>query len=240
MLCDYDSSIEPVNHSVKSFDRDSPCIWITYPPGAAGDLLTAIIDKHYLRTGCEYLGIDAHGKVVLRTSDYDSVDVALINNGHLQFDQQWFWDFAKQLNQRHLCFSMLDQVIIATHYCAYHQIHHLLDTFANAKIVNIYCKDPDASRIISNMARWKLEHQSPVIESAIHRPATSVLVAHERVLNLQFGCLFDQQIYDRTYRLLCAFLEFPAPLINFEFIQFYLSKQHSTLATQLTNYANTL
>ena len=94
------------------FTKEDPCIFVVYPGGASGDLLISIVDKHYLRTGCEYYGIDNNGKVHLYTTDYDKLDINAKKNGRAyEFDQQFFWDVAENLSNRNLNYSLLDQVI---------------------------------------------------------------------------------------------------------------------------------
>ena len=73
-----------------NFTQDDPCIFITYPSGAAGDLLISIVDKHYLRTGCEYYGIADNGRVHMFTSDYEMMDLF----SAYEFTDQWFYDLA--------------------------------------------------------------------------------------------------------------------------------------------------
>jgi hypothetical protein len=69
MLCNRNDNLESRNFVDNvNFSAADPCIWVVYPGGASGDLLISIIDKHYLRTGCEYYGIDDSGRVKLYTT----------------------------------------------------------------------------------------------------------------------------------------------------------------------------
>ena len=78
MLCNHSPNLESKNYvDGLTFTRDDPCIWVVYNSGAAGDLLISIIDRHYLRTGCEYYGVNDHGRIMLYTTDYEMIDIAL-------------------------------------------------------------------------------------------------------------------------------------------------------------------
>ena len=99
MLCNKNDSLESRNFvDGVNFTRNDPCIFVVYPAGAAGDLLISIIDKHYLRTGCEYYGISDTGRVHMFTTDYESMDL----NQHYIFDDQWFYQLADNLGNRNL------------------------------------------------------------------------------------------------------------------------------------------
>ena len=73
--------------------------------------LISIIDKHYLRTGCEYYGIADNGRVHMFTTDYESIDLKNI----CVFDNKFFNMVAESLGNRNLNYSLLDQVIFGTH-----------------------------------------------------------------------------------------------------------------------------
>jgi hypothetical protein len=224
------------------FTREDPGIWVVYPPGAAGDLLISIIDKHYLRTGCEYYGINDHGRVMLYTSDYEMIDIASNNQQPIEFDEQWFYNFSDQLGNRNLTYSMLDQIIFGCHLYRQQEIQKILDTFSQARIINIYAQDRLGESIIKNLARFKLQSKTPVDIVTEHHSTKyqTDTVPHERVLNVPFGFLFGRDCYDRYYTDILKFLGLPGPLICFEYIEFYLSKQNDLIRNQLKNYSQTL
>lgn len=244
MLCDHNPRLESCNYvDGLVFTRKDPCIWVVYPAGAAGDLLISIIDKHYLRTGCDYLGIDDNGRVMIRTSDYEMIDVALANNQPIEFNDQWFYDFSDQLSRRNLTYSMLDQVIFGCHLHRRHHIQQILDTFNQARVINIYTQDSLGESIMKNMAAFKLKSKPPadiVFEQHCFIEYDPRIVAHERVLNIPFGGLFDRDLYDSHYRDIRKFLGLPGPLICFEYVEFYLSKQNKLIQNQLKKYSQNL
>lgn len=223
------------------FTREDPCVWVVYPAGAAGDLLIAIIDKHYLRTGCEYYGINDRGRVMIYTSDYEAIDLS--KKDQIEFNDQWFYDFADQLGDRNLTYSMLDQIIFGCHLHQPNSIKKILDNFSQAKIINIYAKDSFAKFVMDTLAAYKLHNVTPgtlSLESYQNEKYSPELVRHERVLNLPFGSLFDRQSYDTNYKIVRDFLGVPAPLIDFNFVEFYLSKQHPTALSLLKRCNQTL
>ena len=94
------------------FTKDDPCLFVVYPAGCSGDLLISIIDKHYIRTGCEYYGINDVGRAMMFSTDYNSLD----KDRNYAFTEQWFYDLADHLASRNLNYSLLDQVIFGCHY----------------------------------------------------------------------------------------------------------------------------
>jgi hypothetical protein len=86
-------------------------------------------------------------------------------------------------------------------------------------------KTEDPNEIMS--AFQEVEHQANIIQ-------------HERVLNVPFGFLFNRSSYDRYYANIRKFLGLLGPLICFEYVEFYLSKQHNIIRTQLEKYSQNL
>lgn len=228
------------------FTRNDPCIFVVYPAGAAGDLLVSIIDKHYLRTGCEYYGIGDTGKVHLRSTDYDTID----QFRKYKFDDQWFYDLAEKLGERNLNYSLLDQVIFACHMYKDEQVESILDTFPNGKVIRILPFDNQASEIIDSLRSLKLQekntedepvfvvdryHESlaSVQESLIHMSS----VKHKRLLDIPFGSIFSEQNYYKYYDKIIDFLNLNGRLICYDYIQYYLSKQQPDLRELLVEYS---
>ena len=243
MFCDHNPNLESRNYvDGRIFTRDDPCVWIVYPSGAAGDLLISIVDKHYLRTGCEYYGINDRGRVMLYTTDYEMIDIALANNQPIEFNDQWFYDLSDQLGSRNLTYSMLDQVIFGCHLNRSSDIKHILDNFNQARIINIYAQDSLGDFIIRNMSRFKLKSRTPedILAEYQETDYQPDIVQHERVLNVPFGFLFSRESYDRYYADIREFLGLAGPLICFEYVEFYLSKQNDVIRTQLQKYSQGL
>lgn len=241
MLCDQNESVESRNFvDGIDFTRNDPCVWVVYPGGAAGDLLISIIDKHYLRTGCEYYGINDRGRVKMYTTDYEMIDRDILDNKPFVFDEQWFFNLADNLGQRHLNYSLLDQVIFGCHLHLPADINCILETFPQAKIINIYPKDKKGLNLIKMLGAYKVKN---VLDYSILNDTTDYhadLVQHERVLNIPFGALFNDTAYCNCYNTILDFLELTGQLICFDYIKFYLSKQQPEIRNLLIEYSDSL
>jgi hypothetical protein len=234
MLCDKNESLESRNFiDGVDFTRDDPCIFVVYPAGAAGDLLISIIDKHYLRTGCEYYGINDDGRVHMFTADYESMD--LYRN--YKFDDQWFYDLAENLGNRNLNYSLLDQVIFGCHMYQDWQIQYILDTFPQCKIIRIIPVDQQGHDLIHSLANLKLNLGKMNCDTEFV-PANAI--NDHRVLSIPFGSLFDEALYYKWYDHIISFLNLKGRLICFDYIKYYLSKQHKSIQSILINYSKTL
>jgi hypothetical protein len=239
MLCSHNPTLESRNFvDGVDFTKDDPCIFVVYPGGAAGDLLVSIIDKHYLRTGCEYYGINNTGRVMIYTTDYEMIDIELKKNKTVDFNQQWFYNLSDKLSERNLNYSLLDQVIFGCHLYTAENIKYILNTFTKAKIINIYPKDVTGSTIVANMRDFKLQGSTVFLEEIQFEEGNTV--NHERVLNIPFGCLFNKDLYHIYYNKILDFLNLTGQLISFEYINFYLSKQHPDIKNRLIEYSNRL
>jgi hypothetical protein len=236
MLCNKNELLESRNFvNGKDFTRDDPCIFVVYPAGAAGDLLISIIDKHYLRTGCEYYGIADNGRVHMFTTDYESVDL----HRHYEFNNQWFYDLATNLGNRNLNYSLLDQVIFGCHMHQESQVQYILDTFPHAKIIRIMPTDQNGLNLIKWLSEYKLKNTA-MPDISIVKKFTPSEFTHQRVFNLPFGSLFNEESYYKQYDSIIKFLNLNGRLICFDYIKYYLSMQNRLIHSALVNYSKTL
>ena len=236
MLVNKNESLESRNFiDGVDFSRNDPCIFVTYPGGASGDLLISIIDKHYLRTGCEYYGIADNGRVHMYTTDYEELDIHRM----YKFEDQFFYNVASKLSERNLNYSLLDQVIFGCHMFKNEQIHYILDTFPNAKVINIRPVDYYGGQLISALVQYKLNENTVPIDSVVHDYEVVPLI-HDRVFTLPFGALFNQKLYDHYYQKIIDFLNLNGRLICFDYVKYYLSKQQPNTKELLSNYSKTL
>ena len=215
-----------------NFTKDDPCIFVVYPAGAAGDLLISIIDKHYLQTGCEYYGIADNGRVHLYTTDYDKLDI----DASYQFDEQFFFDLAKNLGNRNLNYSLLDQVIFGCHMYKDKQVEYILKTFPKAKVIRIMPQDRSGHDIMKAMAHKKLNPNSTLGKSVMYRPK----INNERVLEIPFGSMFNQTNYLKQYNRIINFLNLNGRLICFDYVQYYLTRQGTEIQKTLEDYSKTI
>jgi len=232
MLCNKNNLLESRNFiDGVDFTRDDPCIFVVYPAGATGDLLISIIDKHYLRTGCEYYGIDDNGRVHMFTTDYESLDL----NKKYKFDQQWFYDLASSLGDRNLNYSLLDQVIFGCHMFQVSQIQYILDTFPHCRIIQIMPVDDVGKKLMMSLAKLKIEEYNPTIVKL-----NTETITNDRVLTIPFGALFNEDSYYKWYDQIIKFLNLNGRLICFDYVKYYLSKQHPSIQKMLINYSKNL
>ena len=213
------------------FTKDDPCIFVVYPAGAAGDLLISIIDKHYLRTGCEYYGIANNGRVHLYTTDYEKLDI----DASYQFDQQFFFDLATNLGNRNLNYSLLDQVIFGCHMWRDTSINLILDTFPKAKVIRILPHDKQGNDILHALAHKKLGDITPG-QSTFNQ----TLSDNPRVLEIPFGSLFNETNYYKQYDRIINFLNLNGRLICYDYVQYYLTRQGPEIAKTLLDYSKTI
>lgn len=228
MLYDYNFKMES-RHFIDNVDftRDDPCIFVVYPAGASGDLLISIIDKHYIRTGCEYYGITPQGRVHMYTTDYETIDLEKDRN--LLFNEQWFINFAESLGTRNLNYSLLDQVIFGCHLYEKQQINNILTTFKNAKIINIYPPSLAEKSLIESQASKKIKNYKGPGQISCND-----YVAHPRVLNVPYLSLFEEGRFEKTYDNIVKFLQLNGKLIRFDYIKYYLSKQSPEFRQELS------
>jgi hypothetical protein len=241
MLCNQNNNLESRNFVDNvNFSKNDPSIWIVYPAGASGDLLISVIDKHYLRTGCEYYGIDDTGRVKIYTTDYEMIDIELQSTNKIVFNDQWFFNLADKLGERNLNYSLLDQIIFGCHLYTPTYINYILETFPKAKIINIYPKDDRGLNLIKFLRLYKLNNvvdYSVLNNTLEHHPE---LVNDKRVLNIPFGLLFNDISYYKCYNTILSFLELEGILICFDYVKFYLSKQHPEIKNLLVEYSKSL
>ena len=262
MLCNKNTQLESRNFKDNvDFGKDDPCIFVVYPPGASGDLLLSILDKHYLRTGCEYYGIDQQGKLHFYTTDYELIDQRLgeydgrfslqmqhindsviatrnqqqIDTQTFEFDQQFFWDLSASLGNRNLNYSLLDQVLFGCHMAQDHQVQSIIDTFPKAQVIRITASDQTGTDIMFEQMVHKLNP-----EAIIREHKQDHQFRHERVLELRYGTMFNEQSYYQTYNKIIEFLNLKGRVVHWDYVQYYLSKQRPDIAKQLIEYSYTL
>lgn len=240
MLFDYQKKLEPRNYvDGVDFSANDPCIWNVYPPGASGDLLASIINAHYGRTGSDYFGINENGQVIFRPSDYKITNIRDQQKKPL-FDDQHFYDIADALSSRNINYSMCDQFIFSCHLHRDRQIRVLLNKFPRCKILRTYPVDLHGVEIMNFMSQ--LKNVGLLVDPKLgqNEILDNKLICHPNVLNIPFGGLFNKQSYHKWYDLIIKFLDLNGRLICFEYIKYYLSKQHPKIKNILISYGHQL
>lgn len=242
MLFDYNQKFESANYvDGIEFTSADPCIWNVYPAGAAGDLLACIINAHYVCTGSNYFGINENGQVIFRPSDYKIIN-RRHESGQCLFDKQFFYDISESLGSRNLNYSLLDQFIFSCHMHSDHHVDLILSTFSKAMVIRTKVLDAQGQALVRFQSELKNRNRLTELRDA--RAAcdkkTNTVLPHARVLELPFGWMFSEDSYYRYYDQLLEFLGLKGRLICYDFVQYYITKQHSSIQRPLIEYAQRL
>ncbi len=240
MLNNYNVKLEPGSFvDDVNFTKKDECIWNVYPPGAAGDLLASIINRHYINTGSDYFGINDHGQVIFRPSDYKITNIRMLNKEPL-FNDQHMFDIAKSLGERNLNYSLIDQFIFSNHLYRNHQIQSIIDNFPKAKIINTYIVDNHGKEIVDFLNSIKNKGVMPNFQFTKNYKFNVELINNNRVINVPFGALFNKESYYKWYDNIIDFLNLNGRLICFDYIKYYLTKQVDPIQHKIVDYSKTL
>lgn len=237
MLFEYNKKYEPEPENIVpgNFSYDHPCLWIVYPPGSAGDLLASIINQHYLATGCRYKGINSNGRVIFKSTD-NKITNLRHQAGTLEFNEQWIYDVSDALSEKNLCDSIVDQYIFANHMFQPTEIELILNTFSQAKIINITTKTARETALVKFMQLYK---NSDVIDRAVLDSNLQPInndYAHSQVLNVPFGSLLNETEFDKSYNSIVKHLNLAGQLINYNYINYWKSKQLPTVQEYINEH----
>lgn len=204
------------------FTKDDLCIWVTYPPGGAGDLLSCIINSHYVNTGANYYGISDNGQVKFISTDYK-----MVNHRELCFNQQFFYDFAEQLGNRNLNFSLLDMVIFSNHLYKKEDVNMISKNFSKGKIIRLIPKTQFSLDIISYLSLYKNHNNITSLPnpSDINISSNYEIINNNQVLTIYFDDIFNELSFEQLYNEIISFLQLPGKLIRYDFIRYYIEKQ---------------
>ena len=209
---------------------DDPCVWIVYPPGSAGDLVASIINFHYARTGSFYFGLAPNGQVIFRPSDGKIIN----QKYHRQMDPtQLVYDVNFEIGSKNLNYSLLSQIIFSNHLYQEFQITRILECFKQAKIIRILPATGFEKDIIRWLAAYKNDNvvvkEFKEVTTDIYRDALS----DNRLLDVQFGRLFNEETFDQIYDQIVDHLDLPYKLIRFDMVEFWLNHQHEIIRPML-------
>jgi hypothetical protein len=216
------------------FTKDSPCIWIIYPAGAAGDLLGAIINYHYVKTSSTYRGITDQGQVIFRSSD-KKVYNQLHEAGKKEFTEEFFEKVNESLSRHHTNMSRLDQFIFTNHAYQDSDCRRILDTFTNCKIIRINWQTQEEANIIKWLGFYKNlnkklsapdpKHPYPDIPTY---DSTS-RISDVRLLDIYLSDLINSNKFEIAYTKIVNLLGLPYKLIRYEFIQEWIDMQDNDI-----------
>jgi hypothetical protein len=229
-MIDYDPSLEVFEDFV-DFNSNSECIWVVYPPGAAGDLLASIINSHYVNTSASYRGIAQDGRVIFRPSDFKHTNI-LMQNGQLVFDETFFAKIVEILASKNCNFSTLDQFIFSNHCDSDADVKYILDTFPNAKIIRITPTTDLGWRIAEWMSFHKNFDKKLDIEKICY-DAIDYTLSDQRILNLPLESLLSEHAFEDSYDRIVRHLKLNGKMIRFDFIEFWISRQDEYIKPHL-------
>lgn len=228
----YNPDIEVFQDFV-NFNKDSPCIWVVYPAGAAGDMFSTIINFHYVNTSASYYGINENGQIIFRPSDFKFTN-QLHNQNKLSFNEEFFKKIEDILSSKNTNFSLLDQFIFSNHCYENHNVELILDTFPNAKIIRILPGTDLGKRIVYWLSNFKNKNQNLELEDCdkIYIPDPAIL-NDSRLLDIEFEKLIDSAEFESIYDSVVNHLNLPGKLIRYDFIKFWLENQCPKIKSQL-------
>jgi hypothetical protein len=99
--------------------------------------------------------------------------------------------------------------------------------------------DQTGLSLIKWLSDYKLKNTAIPDISTVKNFTTSEF-AHQRVFNLTFGSLLNEESYYKQYDLIIKFLNLNGRLICFDYVKYYLSMQYKLIQSALVNYSKTL
>ena len=217
------------------FTNQDPCVWIVFPPGAAGDLLSSIVNFHYGRTAAYFFGITSSGQVIFRPSDDRVINFKYLKSGMLTLDEQFINDVNHNIGNKNLNYSLLDQLIFSNHAWQDQQVDSILKFFPKAKIIRILPKNNIEHQCINWLA--SLKNNSVItrfIPPTIVIPTSLTNISDPRLLDIFFSDIISNQSFEQTYSRIIKHLGLEYKLIRFDFVQYWLNCQHSLIQPTIT------
>ena len=243
MIKKYNPKVEPQNwQDGVEFSYTDPCIFIVYPAGASGDLLASIVNSHYLSTGSDYFGITDNGQVIFRPSDCKLTNLRHQTGIGLEdiFTEQLLFDIAESLGERHLNYSLIDQMIFSNHMHRVAEIELILDKLPNSKIIRIFSENSIQDQMIEYQQNLKNANIDNRIEFGTLITHNVLNITSTRLLNIPYISLFSKHSFNQIYKMIVKFLDLDSRLIRFDFIEYYLKQQTEEFSTALQKYKDYL
>lgn len=217
------------------FGPDSPCIWVVYPPGAAGDLLASLINFHFVETGAKFRGITEQGRVIFRSSDQKITNNFYIKRNSIEFTDQFFFDIADKLSELHTNYSKLDQFIFSNHAFRACQVRSIISTFINSRIIRILPLTDDEHRITQWMSSFKNLNITSDINTSKFSTRYYDDLEHKQLLTIGLCDFLDPLRFDLTYNKILKHLGLDYQMINYDLIRYWLQHQHPIARDFISN-----
>ena len=221
------------------FTAEDPCIWVVYPPGAAGDLLASLINFHFINTGSKYFGIADRGQVIFRPSDGKIINQKYLKGNDVLLDNQFLHDVNTELGNKNLNYGMLDQIIFSSHSYKNSHVKQIKNFFPKSKIIRLMPGDMQEQ----NLAYWMgvYKNQNILIDYTTTKKFLFDRVPkhiHDYVLDINLTDIINKTKFEITYDKIIEFLNLPCKLIRFDFIEYWISNQHPTIRPILQKLGN--
>jgi hypothetical protein len=240
MMFEFDSSRNIARNAVSNLElsKDDPCIWVVYPGGAGGDLLAAIINSHFFNTFAKFEGITDRGQVKFMPSDGIINEITNRRTESFKFDSVYFDKLNQYLTTRPATTTYRDQFIFSNHCWDSKTVSKILMCFTNCKIIRILPKNNFENQIINWLGMYKNKNINlsiPDTKNVTNIPIDNIVDI--RLLNVYFSDLLNHQRFENTYDQIVDHLNLERKLIRFEFIEYWLKKQHKYILPFLLELA---
>ena len=232
----YNPMLENFNQHMDHFTRDSKCVWVVYPGGAMGDLIAAIINFHYVRTGTKFFGITDTGQSILRSVDQKIVNTHLLKTHTVDIDHMLFDSVNQTLRTQNINYSLTDQIVLANHAYSDASVERIINTFPRSQVIRIL---PD-NDLECKAAMWMANYKNNNRITELPDSANAVYVknfAHDRLIEFSMRDFLNPELFEITYDRILTQLGLPCKLIRYDLIQFWLDKQHSDVRPLLDKIA---
>lgn len=221
-----------------NFEANSPCTWIVYPAGAAGDMLASIVNYHFASTSARFMGYKDTGQVIFRASDQKFSN----QQKTLEFNDHFFAGVNRELATANVNISKLDQLIFSNHWHDTDSVNKILHSFPNGRVIRINITSMYHLQLIRFCASLKNRNviRSTVLHANLKKVAPEPFfivdpIADPRVLEINFDEIFNSNSFELMYDRLIKFLGVPIKLIRFDFVQHWIDQQHPTVQQAIRN-----
>jgi hypothetical protein len=208
-------------------DFEIPVIWITYPPGCAGDFLGFLISRHYCQTATEFSFNETVGKCNFIPSDNKIINQ--LNN--LDIDQNFYYAIAKEIGDKSFCINQLDCLIFSNHWVSNKDVKHILSSIKNVKIIRIVPRTKVEyhfcflSRMIKNrLSEYNTDELELYIKQHFSRVNLSRII-DQNILELSLSDFLIEKNFETFYSQLTDFLDIDIKMISKEILKYYYKIQ---------------
>ena len=220
------------------FTKDSPCLWLVYPPGSGGDLWGAILGQHYPRTGNNFLGIDQTGRVILDTIDNKGLNWQLIQNNDVDIGPAYVDLINYSYTSLHFPYSMSGHCILVNHLWQDCWVEKIINMFSAAKVIRILPSTEHNIKLTEWLSAWKnhntvMDFESMTCNPQLLEQIQNTNFEHSRVLNLPFEQLWSLTNFETSYSKIVEFLNLPYKLVRHDLLRYWLDCQHTSIKPEL-------